>query len=556
MAAQAVEERVEEACISAEELDPGRAPVVHARRLPSLRLPWALLLVLVVQAGASLPLIWSNTAFGDEALYLWLGHHEIAHWFQGGVGGWAYQSKISGAPQIYPPIAALLDSTPLHLAAVRLFALVLMLAATALLYRAALILYGQPAAIAASIVWATTEGALRMGAFATFDPMAIFCICAAMWAVVETTVRARRLAFATTAGLLLALGGLTAYSYAIYIPAVIAGAAVLWNSRLDRRLATSSTLWLAGVTAVVFSCTATLLDVWEGMFVTTVSRALPDQRSTTDIVQSVWSLDGLAIVLCAIGAVIGISRARTRGERLWLSIMLATALIVPLYQVVAVHTDWSLDKHLACGVWIAALCAAAGAKGLSIRGTRRAAVFGVAALATVGLGWNGWFEAFQVQKGWANTASLVTAVRRFAPQLHGEAVASLPPQILAYYTVPGSLRPSSLQWFAPVNFSRSGTPAELRRYYESTLARVAPRLVVLTYPGSVPTLSASAGGVARRLRQLSIEDNKNIAAFTAVLLSESPRYTVVATGPYDFGVQLAGGFRRGSWVMWRLEGAR
>src|SRR5690348_18408478 len=47
------------------------------------REPWPLLGVLAVQAGLSLRLVWSNTAFGDEALYLWSGHVEWAHWLHG-----------------------------------------------------------------------------------------------------------------------------------------------------------------------------------------------------------------------------------------------------------------------------------------------------------------------------------------------------------------------------------------------------------------------------------------------------------------------------------------
>jgi hypothetical protein len=44
---------------------------------------WPLVAVLVVQAGLSLRLVWSNTAFEDEALYLWAGHLEWAHWLHG-----------------------------------------------------------------------------------------------------------------------------------------------------------------------------------------------------------------------------------------------------------------------------------------------------------------------------------------------------------------------------------------------------------------------------------------------------------------------------------------
>ncbi len=46
-------------------------------------LPWPLALVLVVQAAGSLRLLRADTAFQDEALYLWAGHMEWSHWLHG-----------------------------------------------------------------------------------------------------------------------------------------------------------------------------------------------------------------------------------------------------------------------------------------------------------------------------------------------------------------------------------------------------------------------------------------------------------------------------------------
>jgi putative flippase GtrA len=56
----------------------GHAAVL-SRSLSRNRLPRPLILALILQAGLSLGLVWSNTAFGDEALYLWAGHLEWAH---------------------------------------------------------------------------------------------------------------------------------------------------------------------------------------------------------------------------------------------------------------------------------------------------------------------------------------------------------------------------------------------------------------------------------------------------------------------------------------------
>ena len=64
---------------------------------------WPLLAVLAVQAALSLRLVWSNTAFQDEGLYLWSGHLELAHAMQGTPIP-AFATYFSGVPTIYPPI--------------------------------------------------------------------------------------------------------------------------------------------------------------------------------------------------------------------------------------------------------------------------------------------------------------------------------------------------------------------------------------------------------------------------------------------------------------------
>ena len=109
----------------------------------SRRFPWPLAILLPLQAVLSLSLIWSNTAFGDEALYLWAGRIELAKWLYGaslatgtdlnGHSALNFQAYFSGAPQIYPPLGALADSIG-GLAAARILSLVFMLIATVLLY--------------------------------------------------------------------------------------------------------------------------------------------------------------------------------------------------------------------------------------------------------------------------------------------------------------------------------------------------------------------------------------------------------------------------------------
>ena len=118
-------------------------PVPAVRPPPAARLlsPSLLLLILIGQACLSARLIWANTAFQDEALYLWAGRLELAHWLHGASIP-AFPTYFSGAPALYPPLGALANNLG-GLAAARILSLLLMLGATALLWCTASMLFGQ-----------------------------------------------------------------------------------------------------------------------------------------------------------------------------------------------------------------------------------------------------------------------------------------------------------------------------------------------------------------------------------------------------------------------------
>ena len=107
-----------------------------------------LLAVLTTQAALSVRLVRADTASQDEATYLWAGHLEWARWLHG-MPIPPFSSYFSGAPVIYPPLAALADSAG-GLAGARLLSLAFMLATTVLLWAAAGRLYGRRAAFFAA----------------------------------------------------------------------------------------------------------------------------------------------------------------------------------------------------------------------------------------------------------------------------------------------------------------------------------------------------------------------------------------------------------------------
>src|ERR1035437_4865351 len=175
---------------------------------------WPLLAVLAVQAVLSLRLVRADSAFQDEALYLWAGHLEWAHWLHGAaVPPFAYY--FSGAPVIYPPIGALADAIG-GLAGARILSLAFMLGATALVWGTTGRLFGRRAAFFAAALFAVLGPTLHLGSFATYDAMSLFLVALAAWCVVRAGEQGEATGWMLAAGATLALANATVYSSVLF----------------------------------------------------------------------------------------------------------------------------------------------------------------------------------------------------------------------------------------------------------------------------------------------------------------------------------------------------
>src|SRR6266568_4807569 len=198
----------------------GTAASHRSERTMGLRLPasWPLLVVLAIQAILSVRLVRADTAFQDEALYLWAGHLEWANVLHGTPVP-QFPSFFSGAPVIYPPLAALADSLG-GLTGARSLSLAFMLGATVALWATADRLFGRRAAFFAAALFAVLGPTLHLGGFATYDAMSLFLIALAAWLVVRAGDRADATGWMVAAGVALALANATAYSSALFDPAL------------------------------------------------------------------------------------------------------------------------------------------------------------------------------------------------------------------------------------------------------------------------------------------------------------------------------------------------
>jgi Dolichyl-phosphate-mannose-protein mannosyltransferase len=325
------------------------------RRWSRVRRPGQLLpAVLALQAALSLRLVWSNGAYQDESLYLWAGRLEIAHWTHGTPVP-AFPAYFSGAPVVYPPIAALAGDMG-GLAGARILSLLFMLGATGLLYATTARLLGPRPAIAAAAFFATFGLAVELGAVATYDAMAVFLTALAAWLTVRAGTRLRGEAMLAAAGCVLAAAAATKYSAALWAPVVICLAALTgppapWPRRALRaaRLACFATVPVIAALARGGAPYVTGIDF------TTLHRQIVTGTPALRVLDIAWGWLALLLLLGILGTVL-IWHDRRHIEALPLA-LLAAACLAPAAQAY-IHDVTSLHKQVVFGAWF--LCAVAG----------------------------------------------------------------------------------------------------------------------------------------------------------------------------------------------------
>ena len=311
-----------------------------------------LLAVLAVQAGLSARLLGADTAFQDEAEYLWAGHLEWSHWLHGTVLP-PFASYFSGAPVIYPPLGALADAAG-GLAGARLLSLVFMLGATILLWGTTGRLFGRRAAFFSCALFAMSGPALHLGAFATYDAMSVFLLALASWLVATAPDRGEAAGRMALAGLVLALANATAYSSALFDPVVIL-LAVLTAWPAGARVAARRTGALVTVTAALLIAGALLggTSYLSGIRQTTLSRAAGSAPLWT-VLTDAWSWSGVIFVL-AVAAIVASVVTRAGARQTWLLAVLAAAALAGPIEQANLHTLDALNKHVGLGLWFAAI---------------------------------------------------------------------------------------------------------------------------------------------------------------------------------------------------------
>jgi hypothetical protein len=499
---------------------------------------WPLLIVLLVQAALSLRLVGADTAFQDEATYLWAGHLEWAHWLHGAVIP-PFASYFSGAPVIYPPLGALADSVG-GLAGARVLSLVFMLGATVFLWGTAGRLFGRRAAFFAVALFAVLGPTLHLGSFATYDALSVFLIALAAWCVVRAGHRQEGTGWMVAAGVALAIANAAAYASALFDLAVFVLA--LLTALPSGKLAARRCAIL--VMVVVVLLTTGLLaggsNYVTGIKQTTLTRVAGNDPPLS-VLANAWSWTGLVIVLAVCGVIISAVRQRWQAQT-WLLVMLAAAgLLGPLEQA-RLQTFDSLNKHVGLGAWFAAIAAgyavdrfiAAAPAGRSRALTVGACVVALAFPVTLGASQSKTFAT-----DWPNASSFIAIFRPLADNGHGHLLVE-DASIARYYL------PAGRQW----------------QRWSSTRNIVLPSGANTGGPSGTAgvTGDGNAGVYAEFITHgyfsyvaLNFADTTPLDHKLAVQLHRDPHYHIIQVVPYGIEIPPIG---QGTYVIWKYEPRR
>ena len=398
--------------------------------------------ILVAQALLSARLIPGSYASGDEGRYIYAGHQLIYELWHGG-GSPYYETYFSGAPVIYPVLAAIADSVG-GLTAACLMSTVFMLITTLVLFLVTRDLFGYWSGILAAGLFAGLGLTQDLGALATYDAMSLMLISIGAYCAVRTGAsRGGEVSrWLLAIPMVLFLANATKYMTIIFDPVVIALAALQVSSWSGRATAGQTPARRAALKAMAKRVTALGLAVvtldsiflfvaggayLHGLMFSTLARKSGSSAvfaavkvANPVIVGDTWKWIGpiLAAALLAL-AVAFLTRADLKTTAT-IALLIVAGLIVTL-EGLHLHTVESMRKHDDFSAWFA--CAATGsvAARLQLRPllSRIAPVVIGLAVAVSGFHYSETARSTFEAGGSATTLQIASALRPYLMLPHG-----------------------------------------------------------------------------------------------------------------------------------------
>ncbi len=393
-----------------------------------------LLAILCLQAVMSLRL--HNTAFEDEATYLYAGHMELEHILHGSALQGDYASYFSGSPVLYPVLGAAVDQIG-GLALARALSLLEMLATTAMLYSLTRRLFNERIGLCAAAFFAVTESAIFLGNFATYDATCLSLLAFAAWIMVRTATFRWPVFLLAALPAALAVG--VKYAGALFVPTIAVLPVLAGWPEQGRRVLWYPVAFAAVVAGLLLAALRLGGPAYMAALQATTTNRAQGTTPVSTILRESAEWGGVLFVLAVIGTIAYVWRVRTepaekiaqaggRFRRAALGVVLTgTALLAPAYQA-HLHTDVSFLKHIGFGLFFAAPMAGFGLARIMGDYFRRPQ-FGIAA-------WSmalvlGMVQSNQLYHEWPSSGPFVSAFAKYLKP-HAKYLVEVP-EVPMYY---------------------------------------------------------------------------------------------------------------------------
>jgi hypothetical protein len=498
---------------------------------------WPLTVVLVTQTLLSARLIRADTAFEDEATYLWAGHLEWANLLHG-TSLPPFPAYFSGAPVIYPPIGAVADSLG-GLTGARVLSLVFMLGATVALWSVTSQLHGRRPAFFACALFAVLGPTLHLGAFATYDAMSLFLVTLAAWLVVQAGDRQDATVWMLAAAVTLAVANATSYPSALFDPVVILLAWVVALPKPGGKAAAARALALLAMVALLITLGLLIggSRYIHGVQITTLTRAASSD-SVSSVLTDSWTWTGVIIVTAVCGVIISWV-SRPGHPQTWLLTLVAAAILLVPADQASFHTTASLNKHVDLGAWFAAIAAgyaidkfaAASPTGNMRTVTVGACVVALSFPVSLGAG-----QSWIFSTSWPNSSDFLAILRPLADGSSGHLLVE-DPSVAEYYL------PSGTQWMRWSSTRNIIRPGGAPTGGPSSKAGIVG-------DGDAGTYAEYIANNYFSLVALSFSDTTALDHDINADLAHNHRYRVIEIVPYGAGPT---GPTVGTYKIWKLE---
>jgi len=500
---------------------------------------WPLLTVLAVQALLSLRLVHADTASQDEALDLWAGHIQWAHWLHG-TSMPPFPYYFSGAPVIYPPLGALADSAG-GLAAARVLSLVFMLASTTLCWSATRRLFGRRAAFFAAALFAMLGLTLHLGAYATNDALGVLLIALAAWCVLTAGPHGRAVGRMAVGGAALALAtaadySLVPYDAAIPVIAMLAAAPVVGVRAALHRL----TILLRTLAVLLASAAVIAGRAYFAGFRRTILAPAAHTSSPVATLASSWHWGGLLVLLALGGVALSWGARQGRAQTWLLAVLTCAALLGPAEQA-WLQTQAVLNQNVGMGAWFAAIAAGyAVARFIAFaRPGRDEALTAIACVvALVFPLFLGAAQSWRLATSWPNATTFIDVLRPLVVHGSGRLLVE-DPAVARYYLQSGTewSRWSSTRNIVLPSGASIGTPTD-----EGIVA-----------PGNAAILHKYIAQGYFSYVALNFADTTALDYGLAAEIRRNPRYQLIRVIPYGTETEAT---HQGTYIVWRYRSPR